>query len=873
MAQPLQSQDGNDLIKNIQEWQSRQNIQSGDYVDKTLGYLEVSRLSANLLSLFKEVVLSLREQASIPKDARISLERSCSALILWSDGYGISQGNLNDIFQRSSKLRHTLLKNLSHLGRVLTERLIPLADISSARLQQLCSSVESNIEKTSSIINEELYRQNDDSSSDAGSTFSDDNIYEVAEDLRIDTFVLSSLDPLIKYPLFDFQKDNAVEDNTDSAWSPEKFYVDKIIHQFPLIDRSLASRLGNTNFERYLRCQANRDAIENEEGTPSIQQEVPEFAGTSIAGSKFHDSGVGTSIVPTIIHPETRMGHSRKDRPARIPPLPKGAKGGMPFSCVVCNRTIVITNNSDWKRHIYLDLQPYACLDESCSHSGMAFESREKWISHLALDHEMEPKWDSIACPLCKHVTGSGKLAVTRHFSKHLEEISLSALPNEINSNETSENGSELDDSDDAGESSSNAQDKGKSISTDNNALINEKQNTACNILYVYNLPIEASEEELKAIFSKQQGYKRILFKTTQTLPLCFIEFDDTSSAIKVLFDLHGKTQPLYETVKGGIRLSFASNFRGQLSELGIGGSCADSWPKPTSSEVPPLPPGWIVLYQEHTHRIYYYNSETNVTHWEEPLFNPAFNPPPYMPPIPPGWIALFDHGCQRWYYVNQETGRTQWEAPSINPVYNPPPNMPPIPPGWIPQFDHRYQRWFYADQETGRTQWEAPRVNPTYNPPPDIPPIPLGWIPQFDHRYQRWFYADQETGRTQWEAPGVSQVALKENSGQTAQGTKEQAALATVMAAVVAKKEKGDEVLREDPDILRVSTAKTEGGPSTQEEERAAREEARVLREEIQALREEARALREGIQASQEAKKTTRDEEQAATLDPGETS
>lgn len=124
MTQPLQSQDGNDdLIKNIRDWQSQQqNIRSTDYVDKTLEYIEIPRLSASLLSLFKEVVLSLREQATIPNDVRISLERSCSALILWSDGYGIAQGHLNDIFQRSSKLRHTILKNLSRLGRVLTER-------------------------------------------------------------------------------------------------------------------------------------------------------------------------------------------------------------------------------------------------------------------------------------------------------------------------------------------------------------------------------------------------------------------------------------------------------------------------------------------------------------------------------------------------------------------------------------------------------------------------------------------------------------------------------------------------------------------------------------------------------------------------------
>lgn len=123
MTHPLPPQSGYDPTRNIREWQlQQQSIQLSSDADGALQHNEVSRLSASLLSLFKEVILSLREQATIPKDVRISLERSCSALILWSDGYGIAQGNLNDVFKRSSKLRHTLYTNLSHLGHVLTER-------------------------------------------------------------------------------------------------------------------------------------------------------------------------------------------------------------------------------------------------------------------------------------------------------------------------------------------------------------------------------------------------------------------------------------------------------------------------------------------------------------------------------------------------------------------------------------------------------------------------------------------------------------------------------------------------------------------------------------------------------------------------------
>lgn len=83
-------------------------------------------------------------------------------------------------------------------------------------------------------------------------------------------------------------------------------------------------------------------------------------------------------------------------------------------------------------------------------------------------------------------------------------------------------------------------------------------QNPPCNTLYVGNLPIDTSEEELKAMFSKQRGYKRLCFRTKHNGPMCFVEFEDISFATKALHELYG--HPLHNSVKGGIRLSFSKN-------------------------------------------------------------------------------------------------------------------------------------------------------------------------------------------------------------------------------------------------------------------------------------------------------------------------
>ncbi|KXL47085.1 hypothetical protein M433DRAFT_64678 [Acidomyces richmondensis BFW] len=83
-------------------------------------------------------------------------------------------------------------------------------------------------------------------------------------------------------------------------------------------------------------------------------------------------------------------------------------------------------------------------------------------------------------------------------------------------------------------------------------------QNPPCNTLYVGNLPIDTSEDELKAIFSKQRGYKRLCFRTKHNGPMCFVEFEDVQYATKALSELYG--YPLHNSVKGGIRLSFSKN-------------------------------------------------------------------------------------------------------------------------------------------------------------------------------------------------------------------------------------------------------------------------------------------------------------------------
>lgn len=82
--------------------------------------------------------------------------------------------------------------------------------------------------------------------------------------------------------------------------------------------------------------------------------------------------------------------------------------------------------------------------------------------------------------------------------------------------------------------------------------------NPPCNTLYVGNLPMGSNEDELKNVFSRQRGYKRLCFRAKANGPMCFVEFDDISCATRALNELYGYL--LSNSVKGGIRLSFSKN-------------------------------------------------------------------------------------------------------------------------------------------------------------------------------------------------------------------------------------------------------------------------------------------------------------------------
>ncbi|KAJ3040835.1 hypothetical protein HDV00_010450 [Rhizophlyctis rosea] len=99
----------------------------------------------------------------------------------------------------------------------------------------------------------------------------------------------------------------------------------------------------------------------------------------------------------------------------------------------------------------------------------------------------------------------------------------------------------------------------------------NQDQNPPCNTLYVGNLPPDASEDELRQLFCRCPGYRRLCFKPRPNGPMCFVEFDDVQCATQALLQLYGN--PLSNSTKGGIRLSYSKNPLGVRQQPSTPGS------------------------------------------------------------------------------------------------------------------------------------------------------------------------------------------------------------------------------------------------------------------------------------------------------------
>lgn len=71
--------------------------------------------------LYAEILDDIRERKSIEQPTFISLERGHSYLLLWADGYGVTDGSIETSLDKSQRARQATFRLLISISRILTK--------------------------------------------------------------------------------------------------------------------------------------------------------------------------------------------------------------------------------------------------------------------------------------------------------------------------------------------------------------------------------------------------------------------------------------------------------------------------------------------------------------------------------------------------------------------------------------------------------------------------------------------------------------------------------------------------------------------------------------------------------------------------------
>ncbi|KAF2145963.1 uncharacterized protein K452DRAFT_304964 [Aplosporella prunicola CBS 121167] len=392
--------------------------------------------------------------------------REHKAFILWGDGFGIDEGELETVFRQSRRLRHRTLQLLSTTGKLLYKLAAPLLALTEAPTH---SELPSLLEEVKISIPHQYDDSDDSDDSDDPknleiiSLFSEKEISETLEDLKNYVQCLIELSPSLENPAKDpgwNEAVRAVEQKTTSSISQMPgcdVYSRLIQDRFPKAPTELIEMLGTLNWNRFLRLQSLRDlhasklsGMSDDESGLESEEEFQELGSRKSGLAKtFHDSGLGTSVPAKSAYAPSTTTSVLEGAAVRVPPLPEKGKMGLPFTCDACGKTVIIRERRIWKKHIYRDLQPYTCVHADCKSQTAVFKDRQALRNHFLAVHNADSGCNPQQCSLCDESFPLEPVAFSTHLARHLEEIALAALPRALEPDSDIEGSADSDDESD----------------------------------------------------------------------------------------------------------------------------------------------------------------------------------------------------------------------------------------------------------------------------------------------------------------------------------------------------------------------------------------------------------------------------------------
>jgi hypothetical protein len=318
---------------------------------------------------------------------------------------------------------------------------------------------------------------------------------EVLWGLDICTATLMDVRPLLDEAIHDTfarpskaaTRNEAVDFEVTDAAQP---YVLQVHDKYRTAKTFLVKRLGEANWQRHMHIKAKMESGSAKEDLA----EVPKSFFRPF--SAFHDSGLGASMPSRSRYAASNASHTSflststdatKGR-TRVPATPSEVTHGRPFRCSICSEEIsTVKNRIDWKMHVFSDLRAYICTFEDCTKMLDTYPSRKLWAEHEFTEHrchnffQCHDCWETFMiereftqhlvqkhqygslnrtqllatlsaakkstpepiasqrCPLCQEEGWGSQRSFITHVGRHLEEIALSVLPRDVDSDSEAE--------------------------------------------------------------------------------------------------------------------------------------------------------------------------------------------------------------------------------------------------------------------------------------------------------------------------------------------------------------------------------------------------------------------------------------------------
>ena len=455
---------------------------------------------------------------------RQALRTEFGRFYFWGEAFHPYSGQLDALLASSSRLRNRVLAILVEMAELLCHGKSGLFALVShvmndEKLKGQQREVLSLAEGIRETIDEDL-GSSSGSDSDSGASINGEFLQDIILALRSRNNCLVDLTGSLDRPAPDPElAEPEISKNIDVVVStPGEMWTRRILDMFPSIDLKLASRLGEANWQRYQKvaerlgeaepfeeAEEDVDSLNNESEDDEVG-ELPDFTkdtkSSADPSSIFSSVGrkpstTGTSISDQAFDyafPLARRRHVARDLRSqatytsvlsndegergwlRIPAMPEGAESGKAFRCTVCGgRQEDIINRTEWKKHVFRDLEPYICTSADCRGGIAPYSTRKAWADHEFSVHRVKRFWqcgdcsarfehraamlehaysshgnilmrnqleilvnaaerrsdatDNSDCPFCGEAMSAKPRAFAMHVGKHMEEIALTVLP------------------------------------------------------------------------------------------------------------------------------------------------------------------------------------------------------------------------------------------------------------------------------------------------------------------------------------------------------------------------------------------------------------------------------------------------------------